>query len=48
MVHLQSKLNSAVHILEYFTSVHLEFSMDNFLMLKNEMSEQDNKVKISS
>ena len=45
LIRLQGKLNNAVETLEYFTGTHLEFTTNNYLMLMNEMNEEDNNVK---
>ena len=47
LIRLQGKLNNAVETLEYFTGTHLEFTTNNYLMLMNEMNEEDNNVKKS-
>lgn len=43
-VKIQKKLQKALHVLETFTRMHLEFSTDNYLMLLNEMSSNDSQV----
>ncbi|RNA09206.1 fatty acyl- reductase 2, partial [Brachionus plicatilis] len=42
-VKIQKKLQKALHVLETFTRMHLEFSTDNYLMLLNEMSSNDSQ-----
>ena len=45
LIRLQQKLSNAVETLEYFTGTHLEFTTNNYLMLMNEMNEEDNNVR---
>ena len=45
-VKIQNKLQNAMSILETFTKMHLEFSTDNYLMLLNEMNNDDSKVRL--